>query len=270
MQEPPEDDIGEDKATVPGWRRWLPIGLLLAALALAIIFRVDRLLDFDALSLRYAGLERFVADEPMLAIALGLGLYALVTALSIPGAWILSVLMGLVFGWLTASIVVVIGATLGASALFFAARSALAAHFRARAGGWVKRFADGLKGDAASYLLFLRLTPVVPFTLLNILPGIVGIPYRVFVWTTAVGIAPATIAYAFAGEGLRSIITERAEACAQGVAPCGTGLDASRLVTPQILIAFSILAVVSLLPVLLKRLRAHRLLKASRSRDQIG
>lgn len=113
----------------------------------------------------------------------------------------------------------------------------------------------GFREDATSYMLFLRLAPVFPFTLINVVPAILGVRLSTFAWTTFVGIIPGVTAYAFAGEGLRSIVSERAAACAIDQPPCGTALSPADLVTKEILIAFALLGVVSLLPVVLKRLR---------------
>jgi uncharacterized membrane protein YdjX (TVP38/TMEM64 family) len=115
--------------------------------------------------------------------------------------------------------------------------------------------ADGFREDATSYLLFLRLTPLFPFWLVNAVPAILGVNFVTFAWTTFVGIIPGTVAFGFAGEGLRSIVADRAVACMAGIDPCGQPLAAGDLVTTEILIAFALLGLVSLLPVLLRRVR---------------
>jgi uncharacterized membrane protein YdjX (TVP38/TMEM64 family) len=113
--------------------------------------------------------------------------------------------------------------------------------------------AEGFRSDAVSYMLFLRLAPVFPFILVNVVPAILGVPFVTYLWTTFVGIIPGVLAYTFAGEGLRSIVHDRAAACAANVPPCGTPLTAGDLLTPQIGIAFALLAMVSLIPIVVKR-----------------
>jgi len=234
-------------------RRWGPLALLALGLVVVLASGAHRAISFDAIALRYGDMQGLLAAQPLATIVGAVLLYGLVVALSLPAAWLMTIAMGLLFGWQLGSLVAVLGATLGASLLFLAARTAFADFFASRFSGTIARLSDGFARNAVSYLLFLRLAPVVPFTLLNIVPALLGVPFRTFVWTTAVGIVPGTLAYAYAGEGLRSIVAERAQACMQGVAPCGQALTPGDIVTPQILIAFALLAVVSLVPVVLKR-----------------
>jgi uncharacterized membrane protein YdjX (TVP38/TMEM64 family) len=240
-----------------GTGRWLPLGVLLGAIALFFLLDFDRFLDFDELARWYWVLEAVRAQTPVLAVLAAAAIYAGATAICVPAGWLLTVAMGLIFGWATGAAIVVLSATLGACVLFLAARTALAGFFRRRAGPALNALIEGFRNDAGSYLLSLRLAPVVPFWLLNVVPAILGVRFSTFLWTTLIGIIPGTIAYAFAGEGLRSVVAERAEACAAAMPPCGEPLRAGDLVTPQMLIALLLLALVSLVPVVLKRLRPH-------------
>jgi uncharacterized membrane protein YdjX (TVP38/TMEM64 family) len=215
-------------------------------------------LGIDALARRYAEIEGWRASHPIGSAALAILLYAGVTAIALPAGALLTVAIGVVFGWALGASIVVIGATIGAIILFLAARTALEPFFRARAGKFLTRFADGFRSDAASYLLFLRLVPLMPFWLLNVIPALLGVKLTTFAWTTLAGIVPGTIAYAYAGEGLRSIVAERAAACEANIAPCGTPFAVGDLVTREILIAMVLLALVALLPVVLKRWRGHK------------
>jgi len=236
-------------------RRGLPLAVLAILIAAFFLTGLYEHISFDELALRYADLTGFVGDNFLAAFLAAAGFYALAVAVAFPAAWLLTVAYGLIFGWLVGAVVAVIGATIGASILFLIAGSLLADFFRKRAGNRLNAMADGFKQDAASYLLFLRLAPVFPFFLVNVVPAILGVSFVTYVWTTAIGIIPGAVAYSFAGEGLRSIIGQRAEACMQNIAPCGEALTPRDLVTTQILIAFTLLAVVSLLPVVIRRLR---------------
>lgn len=237
------------------FRRLMPLAVLAVLVVGFFASGLHNQISFDELALRYAELTGFVEANLPLALLAAAGLYALAVAAAFPAAWLLTVGYGLVFGWALGTAAVVVGATVGASILFIVAGSLLADFYRKKAGGRLNAMAEGFRSDEASYMLFLRLAPVFPFVLVNVVPAILGVRFTTFVWTTAVGIIPGAIAYAFAGEGLRSIIGERAAACAAEVAPCGEALTPGQIVTPQILIAFSLLAVVSLIPVVLKRLR---------------
>ena len=236
-------------------RRILPLALIVLAVTIFFVTGLDRLISFDEIARRYGAMSNAVATHPLAAALAAIGLYAAATAISVPAAWLFTVAMGLVFGWALGTALAVIGATAGASVLFLAARSAFADFFRARAKGWLDALAKGFRDDAASYLLFLRLVPAVPFTLLNVVPAILGVRFSTFLWTTFVGIIPGGFAFAFAGEGLRSIVSQRAAACASNVAPCGEPLRAGDLVTREVLIAFVLLGVMSLVPVVVRRMR---------------
>ncbi|HHG90669.1 MAG TPA: TVP38/TMEM64 family protein [Devosia sp.] len=239
-------------------KRWGPVAALLAALTAFFATGLHQRLTLDELALQYAGLSAFVADNWLQSVLVTIIVYLTAVAASFPAAWLLTVAIGLVFGWALGAFIVVIGATLGASVLFFAARSLLADFFRARAGARLNTMADGFRNNAASYMLFLRLAPVFPFLLVNVVPAILGVRFRTYFWTTALGIIPGTIAYAFAGEGLRSIVGERARACAAGIDPCGQPFSARDIITWEMLIAFTLLALVSVMPALLKRFRGKR------------
>lgn len=239
-------------------KRGLPLVFLAVLVVGFFASGLHKQISFDELALRYGELTGFVEANLIGALLVAIGLYAFAVSAAFPAAWLLTVAFGLIFGWALGAVAVVTGATIGASILFIVAGSLLADFFRKRAGDRLNAMAEGFRSNEVSYMLFLRLAPVFPFLLVNVVPAILGVRFATFVWTTAVGIIPGTVAYAFAGEGLRSIIGERAAACAADIAPCGEALTPGQIVTPQILIAFSLLAVVSLIPVVLKRFRGGK------------
>ena len=250
--------VEKEKKPTGRIRRFVPI-LVVGVLAVAVFGSgLHRAIDFDAIASQYTSLQTYVGENPLVAGLAAVAFYAVFTTLCIPAGWLVTVTIGLIFGWLAGSVLVVIGATLGASVLFFATKLALADFFKARAGNLLNRMAAGFREDAWSYMLFLRLAPVFSFTLVNVVPAILNVPFRIYFLTTAVGIIPGTVAYAFAGEGLRSIVRARAEACAASVPPCGEGLSPGDLVTREIVIAFALLSVVALLPVVIKRVRGQK------------
>ena len=243
--------------TKPLWRRFAPLVLLVIGLVATVWLAAQAGFGIDALATHYHALADWVARDPLSASLIAFFVYALATAVSFPAAWLLTVALGLLMGWLWASLIVLFGATAGAVAIFLATRIAFADFFSERAGGWVKSLAHGFSRDAFSYMLFLRLVPAVPFVIVNVVPAILGVSLRTFALSTFVGIVPGVFVYAFAGEGLKSIVAERAEACAAGVAPCGTPFNASSLVTPEIVIALVLLSLLSLLPVVIRRFKRH-------------
>ena len=248
--------------------RLVPLARIAAGLAWILSSGWYRLLSLDYVYLSRDLLARAVAADPLRAALAYVGAYALVTGLSIPGAALLTVAGGFVFGWAGGAAGAVVGATAGATALFLAARTSLGAALASRSGPRLNRFRAGFERDAVSYLLFLRLVSLFPFWLVNLALATLGVRLWTFVWTTFIGIIPGTIAYALAGAGLDSVMAahRRAyEAClaAQGAAGAGAGAcqptpALHHLVTPQTLAAFAALGFVALIPALIRRLRARK------------
>jgi uncharacterized membrane protein YdjX (TVP38/TMEM64 family) len=186
------------------WRRAAPL-IALAVGAAAAIWAFGDLLSFEALE---ANRERLLAwrDANYWGAALSYAaIYALAVAFSVPGAVWLTLAGGFLFGTVAATIIVVIAATIGATAIFLAAKTGLGDALRARASGWIRRLEDGFQANAASYLLALRLAPVAPFFVVNIAPAFFGVRTWTFVWTTFLGIIPGAAVYASVGAGLGAV-----------------------------------------------------------------
>ncbi len=123
------------------------------------------------------------------------------SALSLPGGAILTVIGGLLFGVIVGSVAAAVGALVGATAIFLIARSAAGEFLTRRAGPFAAKLAEGFRADAFSYLLFLRLVPF-PFWLVNLASALFGVRLSTYVAATAIGIVPATVAFAAFGAGL--------------------------------------------------------------------
>jgi len=223
--------------------RFLPLLVLLAAIAAAWVFGLRKELSWPTLAAHEATLRAFVAAHPFAAPAGFTLLYVVVTALSIPEAALLSIVGGLLFGTVLAAVCVVLGATAGAVLLFLAARSALAAPLRRRAAPLLARIGPGLERDGFSYLLSLRLLPIVPFWLVNLAPALVGMRLTPFFLATLVGIVPGVLFFVSLGAGLRDVL-------ALGGEP-----DLSAILAPDVLLPRIGLALLALLPVLWRKWR---------------
>jgi uncharacterized membrane protein YdjX (TVP38/TMEM64 family) len=140
------------------------------------------------------------------------------------------------------------------------ARTSFGEVLRLKAGPFLSRLQAGFEQDAASYMLFLRLVPAFPFWAVNLVPALLGIPLRTFVWTTALGIIPGTFAFAFAGAGIDSVASAQKQAyedcLASGAQGCQMQLSLHQIVTPQLIGALVALGLVALIPVLVRRWRA--------------
>ena len=230
--------------------RLSPLLVLAAAGAAIFAFHLDGYLTFEALKTHREALVGFVAAHAVLAVALFILLYAAATAVSLPGGALLSVAGGFLFGPWLGTVCAVVGATMGASAVFLIARSALGDSLRhgleGRAGPALTAMEQGFRENALSYLLMLRLIPLFPFFVVNLVPAFLGMPFGSYVLGTFIGIIPGAFVFVFAGAGLGSVF-DKAEAFSPASA-----------VTPEVLVALTGLGLLSLLPVAYKKLKARR------------
>ena len=243
-------------------KRWLPLALVACLMVAAYVSGFHEQLNLHSIAANREELRHFIENNWALALLIYGLVYACAVALSIPGATLLTISGGLLFGWLTGAVAAIMAATAGATLIFLAARTSFEEALTRKAGSLVNKIRDSFSRDAFNYLLFLRLTPVFPFWLVNIAAALAQVRLKTFVSATLLGIIPAAFAFSFAGSGLDSIIDAQMaayEAClARGEAgPCTFDLQASRLITPQILVALAALGVVALLPVGLKSWRGR-------------
>jgi uncharacterized membrane protein YdjX (TVP38/TMEM64 family) len=235
-----------DEPTASGprsWRRFLPVTLLLLGTAAFFAFGLQDYISCDLLRDNRGALVVLISAHQVMAALVFMVLYALAVAFSLPVAALLTFAGGFLFGLWNGTVYVVIAATIGAVALFLAARSALGQGLRGRAGPAVARMEQGFRNHAMSYLLFLRLTPVFPFWLVNLVAAVVGMPLRTFVLATAIGIMPASFIYVSVGNGLNALF-ESGDTC-----------DPRAMVSLEIVLPLIGLAVLALVPVIYQRLR---------------
>ena len=236
---------GQD-STAAMVRRFLPLVVLAVGFVLFFALGLHSYISLESLGRHREAMLAFVADNTVLASATYLGVYAVVVALSVPGAAVLTIFGGFLFGIIWGSALVVVGATAGAVAVFLAARTALGESLRRRAGPWAKRLEAGFRRDAVAYLLTLRLIPIFPFWLVNLVPAILGVRLRTYALTTLIGILPGTVIIVSVGNGLGVTLD------------AGGTPDLGILFQPAILLPLLGLALLSLAPVIYKRLRAGR------------
>jgi uncharacterized membrane protein YdjX (TVP38/TMEM64 family) len=246
--EPPESMPAMPAAIATPSTPWKTLAILTvigASIAAFFGFGLHTYLTFDQLRQNRVALMSYVATMPVKAVLLFVLAYSVATALSLPGAVILTLTGGFLFGIWEGTIAVVTGATLGAAILFVVARSLLADTLRAKAGPWLAKMEAGFKDDALSYLLVLRLIPGFPFFIVNLVPAFLGVPLRTFVIGTFIGIIPGTFVFTSIGAGLGSIFDSMQEFSLKGA------------LTPQVITALVGLAVLSLIPVAYKRLKSR-------------
>lgn len=239
-------------------RRFAPLIAVALVLGFVLAMGWHRHLSLESVANNRDALKATIAGNWIVSYLAYILLYAAVVAASIPGALVLTLSGGLLFGWALGGAAAVIGATLGAIAIFIIARSALGDSLASKAGPWLESLRDGFKQDALSYLLFLRLVPAFPFWLVNLAPPLLGVPLTTFAIGTFLGIIPGTFAYASAGASLDSVIVNaKAEqaACltAKAAAECKLAISASSLVSRELVIAGALLGIAALIPIGLKK-----------------
>jgi uncharacterized membrane protein YdjX (TVP38/TMEM64 family) len=187
-------------------RRLVPLIVIAVAAGVVIAMGWQRQLSFETLARHYEALRAFIAAHEASAVAAYVALYIVAVALSIPVGVYLTVTGGILFGAVLGGAAAVVAATIGAICIFLIAKSAVGEFFVRRAGRLAEKVAQGFRADAFNYLLFLRLVPIFPFWLVNLVPALCGVPLATFVAATALGVIPATFAFAFVGAGLDSVI----------------------------------------------------------------
>ncbi len=234
------------------WLKLWPVYLIGAGLVAAWYFGLFKYLSLETLREQQDVLQGFVAENFVLAIGAYIVVYALATLFMIPGALWLTIAGGFMFGLVGGTPATVIGATLGASMLFFAANTSVGSALRERAGPFMKKMEAGFNENPLSYMFAMRLFPGVPFPVANIAPALLGAKYRDYALTTAVGIIPGVWAYAWLGAGLGATFA--------------AGEDPNlAVIAKNVVPALVALGVVSLIPVVYKKITGRKATPAKAS-----
>jgi uncharacterized membrane protein YdjX (TVP38/TMEM64 family) len=223
--------------------RALPILVLVAGAVAFFGFGLHRYVSFATLSAHRAALTDWVAGHGLLAPLAYIAAYVVVVAFSLPGSALLTITGGFLFGIVLGATYAVIGATIGATVIFIAARTAFADLLRAKAGGAIARMEEGFRRDALSYLLVLRLVPLFPFFLVNLVPAFLGVSLGTYVIATFFGIMPGALVYASVGNGLGAVFDRGGEP------------NLHIIFTAPILLPILGIAALSLIPVAYRRWR---------------
>ena len=244
----PAEDAEQAPLNSPRFSLWRAAPIALMATAAFSLFALDvhHYLSFEQLSRHREALLEWRERHEVLSVLSFVGAYVLAVALSLPGAIWLTIVGGFLFGAVAGTLYSVLAATLGACAVFLAARYCVGDFLRARAGPGIRRLQAGFREHALSYLLTLRLVPIVPFWLVNLVPALLGVPLRTFFVGTGLGIIPGSIVYTLVGNGLGSVFD-------QGETP-----DLDIIFEPEILAPLLGLALLALSPVLYRRLKQRR------------
>lgn len=196
---------------------------------------------WDSLRYFYLNLKDFNTHHPILTPLLFITSYILYALLMLPGIAILALVSGFLFPQPFSTVYVVIAATIGSSLLFLAARTAFKELLSQNSHPLINRLERGFRKDAANYMLFLRLVPLFPFKIVNLAGAFFGVPFIVFMWTTFVGMIPSVFVYTEAGKSISSYLDHP------------DLHNPWSLFHPSLIIALIGLALLSLLPILIKK-----------------
>jgi uncharacterized membrane protein YdjX (TVP38/TMEM64 family) len=219
--------------------------VVIAAIAVGVIaaffyFDLSRYLSLEALKQHRDQLVLFTETHYAASIVLFIVAYVVVAGLALPGAVILTLAGGFLFGSVVGTLFVNLGATTGAVLAFLASRYLLHDVVEQKFGKWLGPFQEGFAKNAFSYLLTLRLIPLFPFFVVNLVSGLTRVNVGTYAAATAIGIIPGSFVYAYAGRQLGSINTLK------------------EIASPNVIGAFVLLGLFALIPIVYKKLTAKQ------------
>ncbi len=243
--------VGMDQARPETRNKLLRYAPLTAILIVAVIgtFTLRDHLSFETLRENREALLAFRDAHYILMSAAFIALYFVVVVFSLPGAGVSSVTGGFLFGLALGTTFNVLAASLGAFAIFLAARAGLGRALTAKMAaseGALKKLNKRLRENEISVLFLLRLVPAVPFFVANLLPALVGVKFRNFAMTTVLGIIPGALVFTWIGVGLGEVFDR------------GENPDLSLLWEPQIIGPILGLSALAALPIVLRAVRSRK------------
>lgn len=222
--------------------RFLPLVILLVLLLLSVYFKFYTYLSFESLKHYHHQLLDWKNSHFLLASIAFVVTYIISVAISIPGSLFLSITAGFLFGLFLGTAYVVLSATIGAILLFLSVKFALLSYLEKKAGHYAQKMEKGFQENAFSYLMVLRLIPLFPFWVVNIVPALLGVNLRTFATTTFLGIIPGAFVYVWIGTGLNAIFETNQNP------------NLHIIFSPSIFLPLLALAFLSLIPVMYKKL----------------
>ncbi|MFK8016858.1 MAG: FAD-dependent oxidoreductase [Gammaproteobacteria bacterium] len=224
--------------------RWILLLLVAAAIVSFFVFDLQQYLSFTALKEQRDALAGYAREHPLIAIGSYFAAYVLVAGLSLPGATIMTLAGGAIFGLLIGTVVVSFASSIGATCAFLAARFVFKDGVEKRFGDRLKPINEGISRDGPFYLLALRLVPVIPFFVINLVAGLTSLKTRTFYWVSQLGMLPATAVFVNAGTQLGELSSP------------------SDILSPSLIGAFALLAVLPVITrTVLQAIKVRRVTK---------
>lgn len=237
-------------ATLAWLRRFGPLGALLILLIVALATGLAGKLNLETLQAQGAALQAFAAGHPIKCAIFYVAIYVATVSVSLPGALILSLTGGFLFGPIGGGFAAVTGATGGSTVVYFVCRTAFGDFLRKQPGALLARVEEGFQNDAFAYLLTLRLIPAFPLLLVNVASGLMNIPVRTYLLASVLGMLPSSFVYAGIGAGLGHIFAS------------GEPVTLHTLFSPRIYLPIVAMGALALLPPLWRYWRHRRVAPA--------
>ncbi len=179
--------------------------IVVTLVAAFFVFDLGRFLSLEALKNQREALLSYRDAQPLLTAAAFFGVYVLVTSLSIPGATLLTIASGAIFGLLWGTVLVSFASTLGATCAFLSSRYLFHDALQKKYGSRLRTVNTGIAKDGAFYLFTLRVVPLFPFFVINLMMGLTPLRTWTYYWATQLGTLPATLIYVNAGTQLAQL-----------------------------------------------------------------
>lgn len=228
-------------------RRFGPLALIVVLFIAAFASGLADHISLEELRARGSALQAFAHENPLLCAAIYLAIYISSVAISLPGALILSLTGGFLFGPIGGGFAAVTGATGGSTITYLVFRTAFGDMLRKRPTAFLAKVEAGFKGDAFNYLLTLRLIPAFPLLVVNVAAGVMNIRARIFILASILGMIPSSFVYAGIGAGLGHIFAK------------GGPVTLETLFSPRIYLPIIGMGVLAFLPPLWRHWRNGRL-----------
>jgi len=238
--------MNDDRKSGPLWRRFLPLLVIASGFGAFFALGFGDYLSFEALSENRGRLLAWRDDNLLLAAAAFMATYAVLTTFSVPvGLW-MTLAGGFMFGTVGGGMLSLSGATVGATAIFLAARYAFGDILREKAGAGIAKMEAGFRENELTYMFVLRLVPLFPFWLVNLVPAFLNVSTRTYVLGTFFGMIPGSLVYAGVGNGLGVVFETGAEP------------DLGIIFSPPVLLPIIGLALLSLIPIVYKKIKKSK------------
>jgi len=227
-------------------QRVLPLAIVFIALGAFFALGGPEYVNLDYLKDKRGDLTEYVQNNFLIAFVGFIAAYITLVSISVPGSGLLSIFGGFLFGTFTGAFGIVIGATIGACIIFLIVRNAIGENLAEKMGPYMKKFEDGLTKNELSYLFILRLVPIFPFFVVNVVPALFKVKFRNYAMTTFLGIIPASLVFASIGDGASAIFEQGGELNLSGV-----------MTEPRVLFPVIGLVVLAMIPIVYNKFKAQ-------------